>query len=78
MELELDGQELEHVKESVYLGSTVTETAKSKWAVKIRIANATTALSWRVKIIWGSRNIKMMKTQLIVLSYLVISILSYA
>ena len=45
-EVELDGPQLEQVKEFVYLGSTATEAAKSLMVVdpRVRIAKATTAL----------------------------------
>ena len=75
LEVELDGQELEQVKEFVYLGST--ETAESEREVKNLIAEATTALS-RLKIIWRSINLKMLKTKQILLCSVVSLIFLYA
>ena len=63
LEVELDGQDLEQVKERVSLGSTVTDTATSERQLTMWIAEATTALS-RLKTIWRFRSLKM-KTKLI-------------
>ncbi len=45
LEVELDGQELELVKEFVYLGTTKAETATPERVAIIQTARATTALS---------------------------------
>ena len=69
--VELNGQELEFV----FLDSTMTETANSEREENIRIAKGTKLL--RLKIIWRSKNLTM-KTKLILLRSLVISIFLYA
>ena len=54
MDASINGEKLETVTQFKYLGSTITDDARSVKEIKIRIAVATASLA-KLKVIWRDR-----------------------
>ena len=75
MDASINGEKLETVTQFKYLGSTITDDARSVQEIKIRIAVATASLA-KLKVIWRDKNISM-KTRMGLLRALITSVFLY-
>ena len=75
MDASINSEKLETVTQFKYLGSTITNDARSVQEIKIRIAVATASLA-KLKVIWRDKNISM-KTRMGLLRALITSVFLY-